>query len=127
MLTAIAFIFCLFLGRFFYIQVIWEDELHYLALDQWTREIPVVAGRGKIFDAGGELLAGNRTTYSVFARANAVDDAENSSRVLSSALGLSYEEVYEKLTDKKRSEITVVRRAEKSVVEKIAEIGRAHV
>ncbi len=120
MLTAIAFIFCLFLGRFFYIQVIWEDELHYLALDQWTREIPVVAGRGKIFDAGGELLAGNRTTYSVFARANAVDDAENSSRVLSSALGLSYEEVYEKLTDKKRSEITVVRRAEKSVVEKIA-------
>ena len=120
MLTAIAFIFCLFFGRFFYIQVIWEDELHYLALDQWTREIPVVAGRGKIFDAGGELLAGNRTTYSVFARANAVDDAENSSRVLSSALGLSYEEVYEKLTDKKRSEITVVRRAEKSVVEKIA-------
>ncbi len=120
MLTAIAFIFCLFLGRFFYIQVIWEDELHYLALDQWTREIPVVAGRGKIFDAGGELLAGNRTTYSVFARANAVDNAENSSRVLSSALGLSYEEVYEKLTDKKRSEITVVRRAEKSVVEKIA-------
>lgn len=119
-LTAIAFIFCLFLGRFFYIQVIWEDELHYLALDQWTREIPVIAGRGKIFDSGGELLAGNRTTYSVFARANAVDDAENSSRLLASALGMSYEEVYEKLTDKKRSEITVVRRAEKNVVEKIA-------
>ncbi|MDE7157960.1 MAG: penicillin-binding protein 2, partial [Clostridiales bacterium] len=79
-----------------------------------------MAGRGKIFDCNGELLAGNTTSYSVFARANAVDDAENSSRILSSALGLSYEDVYAKLTDRKRSEITVVRRTEKSVVEKIA-------
>ena len=79
-----------------------------------------MAGRGKIFDCNGELLAGNTTSYSVFARANAVADAENSSRILSSALGLSYEDVYAKLTDRKRSEITVVRRTEKSVVEKIA-------
>ena len=49
------------MGRFFYIQVIWKDELNYLALDQWTREIPVVAERGKIFDRNGELLAGNST------------------------------------------------------------------
>lgn len=79
-----------------------------------------MAGRGKIFDCNGELLAGNTTSYSVFARANAVDDAEGSSRLLSAALGLSYEEVYAKLTDRKRSEITVMRRTEKSVVEKIA-------
>ena len=87
--AAIAFLFCLFLGRIFYIQVIWEDELHYLALDQWTREIPVVASRGKIFDRNGELLAGNRTTYSVFARANAVKDPESGARILSAALGVS--------------------------------------
>lgn len=117
--AAIAFLFCLFLGRIFYIQVIWEDELHYLALDQWTREIPVVASRGKIFDRNGELLAGNRTTYSVFARANAVKDPESGARILSAALGVSYEEVYRKLTDKKSSEITIVRRAEKELVEKI--------
>lgn len=116
---AIAFIFCVFLGRFFYIQVIWEDELHYLALDQWTREIPVVAARGKIFDTNGELLAGNKTAYSVYARANAVTDAEKSATVLSGALGLSYEEVLRKLTDKSKSEVTVVRRTDKSVVEKI--------
>ncbi|MGN1078215.1 MAG: stage V sporulation protein D, partial [Candidatus Gallimonas sp.] len=116
---AIAFIFCVFLGRFFYIQVIWEDELHYLALDQWTREIPVVAARGKIFDTNGELLAGNKTAYSVYARANAVTDAEKSATVLSGALGLSYEEVLRKLTDKSKSEVAVVRRTDKSVVEKI--------
>ena len=116
---AIAFIFCIFLARFFYIQVIWEDELNYLALDQWTREIPVVAGRGQIVDRNGELLAGNAASYSVFARANAVKDADGCAEVLSSALGISYEEVLKKHTDKSKSEISVVRHAEKSVVEKI--------
>ena len=118
-LAAIAFIFCIFLGRIFYIQVIWEDELHYLALDQWTREIPVVAGRGRILDRNGELLAGNRTTYSVYARANAVEDPETTSHLLAETLGVAYDELYKKLTDRNRSEITVVKRAEKSVVEKI--------
>lgn len=118
-ITAIAFIFLIFLGRFFYIQVLWEDTLHYRALDQWTREIPVIASRGKIFDKNGELLAGNRTAYSVFARASAVKDAEGSATLLSSRLDASYEEIYKKLTDKSRSEITIVRAAEKSVVEKI--------
>ena len=75
-IAAITFLFCLFLARFFYVQVIWEDELNYLALDQWTREIPVVAERGKIYDRNGELLAGNKSAYSVFARANAVKDKE---------------------------------------------------
>ncbi len=116
---AIAFIFCIFLARFFYIQVIWEDELNYLALDQWTREIPVVAGRGQIVDKNGEVLAGNAASYSVFARANAVKDANGCAEVLSAALGLSYEEIYKKLTDKSKSEISVVRHTEKSVVEKI--------
>ncbi|MCX4384612.1 MAG: penicillin-binding transpeptidase domain-containing protein [Clostridia bacterium] len=99
--------------------MIWEDELNYLALDQWTREIPVVAGRGHIVDRNGELLAGNAASYSVFARANAVKDADGCAEVLSSALGISYEEVLKKLTDKSKSEISVVRHAEKSVVEKI--------
>ncbi len=117
MSVAIAFLFCLFLARFFYIQVIWEDDLNARALDQWTREIPISAGRGNIYDANGELLAGNVAAYSVYARANAVDDAEGSAQLLSAALGLSYEDTLEKLTDKSRSEIVVAKRVEKSVVE----------
>ena len=116
---AIAFIFCIFLARFFYIQVIWEDELHALALDQWTREIPVVAGRGLIVDKNGEVLAGNAASYSIFARASAVKDSEGCSQILSSALGIPYEDILKKLTDKSRSEITIVRHTQKSVVERI--------
>ncbi len=120
MLVAITFLFCIFLMRFFYIQVIWEDELHYRAIDQWTREIPVNAGRGDILDRNGELLAGNRLNYSVYARANAVTDAEGSAALLSDLLGDSFENVLAKLTDKRKSEIVLRRRAEKETVERIA-------
>ncbi len=120
MLAAIAFLFFIFLGRFFYIQLIWEDDLHYLALDQWTREIPINAGRGKIYDANGELLAGNTAKYAVYARANAVDDAEGSAKILSEALGVSYGDILEKLSDRSKSEIVLSRRTDKAVVEEIA-------
>lgn len=118
-IAAITFLFCLFLMRFFYIQVIWEDDLNARAIDQWTREIPVSAGRGNIYDRNGELLAGNVAAYSVYARANAVTDAENTATLLAGTLGLSYDDVLKKLTDGSRSEIVLVKRAEKSVVEQI--------
>lgn len=118
-LAAITFLFCLFLSRFFYIQVIWEDDLNARALDQWTREIPVSAGRGNIYDRNGELLAGNLPAYSVYARANAVEDPEASANVLAAALGLSYDDVLEKLTDGSRSEIVLVKRTQKEVAERI--------
>ncbi len=121
MLAAITFLFCIFLGRFFYIQMIWEDELHYRALDQWTREIPVNAGRGKILDRNGVLLAGNVAQYGVYARANAVEDAEASAELLASLIGEPYETVLKKLTDRTKSEISIVRRTGKATVERLAE------
>ncbi len=74
-ILAIAFIFCLIFARFFYIQAVWGSELVYRATDQWNREIPVIAARGEISDRNGQLIAGNRTTYSVFVRPNAVVNA----------------------------------------------------
>ena len=113
MLAAIAFLFCLFLGRFFYVQLIWERELLARAVDQWTRELPVAPERGNIFDASGELLAGNTAAYTLYARANAVKDAEKTARALSSLLPLSYESLLTKLSDRSSSEIVLLRRVEK--------------
>ena len=116
MLAAIAFLFCLFLGRFFYVQLIWERELLARAVDQWTRELPVAPERGNIFDASGELLAGNTAAYTLYARANAVQDAEETARALSSLLPLSYESLLAKLSDRSSSEIVLLRRVEKETV-----------
>ena len=72
-----------------------------------------------IYYENGEMLAGNVPAYSLYARANAVTDAEGTANVLSGVLSLSYEEVYKKLTDGSRSEVVLVKRAEKSVVQRV--------
>ena len=97
-------------ARFFYIQVISGEKLRYKAIDQWTREIPVVAERGNILDRNGEILAGNVTSYTVFARPNAVKDKAETARVLAELFSLDRAELEEKLTTSKVSELTIVRR-----------------
>ncbi len=117
---AITFLFCFLCARFFYVQVLWQEELNYRALDQWTREIPIVAKRGKITDRNGVVLADNHTAYTVFARANAIPDKKSTAFTLAQTFGLNESELYEKLTKKKSSEITVVKKVDKKAVEKLA-------
>lgn len=119
MILAIAFIFCVIIARFFYIQVVWGKDLVYRATDQWNREIPVIAPRGKITDRNGQVLAGNTTTYSVFLRPNAVQNKEYTATVLGAIFGLDAAGLLEKM-DSKVSEITVVRQAEKELIEKLS-------
>ena len=120
---AITFLFCILCARFFYVQVAWSGELAGRAIDQWTREIPVIAERGAITDRNGELLAGNATKFSVFARSNAVTDAEDAAQKLSAALNIPYETVLKKLTGKRASEVTVAKKTDKQAVEKLAELS----
>lgn len=116
---AIAFIFCLIFGRLFYVQLVWGAELQYRASDQWNREIPIVASRGLISDRNGEILAGNKTTYSVFLRPNAVQNAEYTSTIISGLFSLDPNNVLEKIEGGKVSEITVARQVSKESVEKL--------
>ena len=121
--AAITFLFCILCARFFYVQVAWSGELAGRAIDQWTREIPVIAERGSITDRNGELLAGNATKFSVFARSNAVTNAEDAAQKLSAALNIPYETVLKKLTGKRASEVTVAKKTDKQAVEKLAELS----
>lgn len=116
---AIAFIFCIIFARFFYIQAVWGSELVYRAADQWNREIPVIAARGEITDRNGQLIAGNKTTYSIFVRPNAVKNAEYFAAVIASTLGIDPTPLLEKLSNGKVSEITVARQVDKQLVEKL--------
>ena len=120
---AVTFLFCLLFGRFFYVQVIWSEELGYRALDQWTREIPIVAERGKITDRNGVVLADNSTAYTVFARSNAVKDKAATAELLAKTLQLDAESLYERLTKKKASEVTVAKKVEKTEISKLSELS----
>jgi stage V sporulation protein D (sporulation-specific penicillin-binding protein) len=119
MLLAIAFIFCIIFARFFYIQVVWGSDLVYKATDQWNREIPIIASRGKITDRNGQLLVGNSTTYSVFVRPNAVANKEYAATILSGIFSVDAVELLDKLNSDKVSEITVARQVSKESIEKL--------
>ena len=122
-ILAITFLFCLFLGRFFYVQLIWERDLIARAVGQWTRELPVVPERGNIYDTNGELLAGNATAYTLYARANAVDNAEETARTLASLLPVDYETLVDKLNDRSSSEIVLLRHTAKETAAAVEGTG----
>ena len=121
MFTAITFLFCILAGRFFYVQVVWSGQLGYRALDQWMREIPVVAERGLVTDRNGVVLAENNTSYTVFARSNAVKDKTGTALLLSDCLGVDGDTLLKKLESVKASEITVARHVGKGAIETLAE------
>ena len=97
--------------------------MNYRALDQWTREIPIVAQRGKITDRNGVVLADNSTAYTVFARSNAVKDVEKTASLLAQSLGLQEKTVHEKLAKKKASEVTVAQKVGKAEISKLSDLS----
>ena len=54
--------------------------------------------RGEIYDRNGHLLAGNRTVYEVGVTLSEVENADSMAYILSTYLGLTYEDVHNKLT-----------------------------
>ncbi len=107
----------------FYVQIIWGEDLQKKAIDQWTREIPVIAERGVITDVNGVLLAANDDTYTVFVRKKAVEDLNALCAALSDTLGLGYEYVYKRLTETVSSEITIKKQVEKDKINKLLSYG----
>ena len=101
-------------------QVVWQEELNYRALDQWTRELPIVARRGVITDRNGVVLADNNAAYTVYARANAMTDKAQASALLADSLSIDKTELYEKLTTKKVSELTVAKKVDKDTINALA-------
>ncbi|MDE7329854.1 MAG: stage V sporulation protein D, partial [Clostridia bacterium] len=127
MSLAIAFIFCVILARLLYVQIAWGTDLTLKAEDQWNREIPIIASRGIISDANGTVIAGNRTTYSVFLRPNAVKEKEYAATVLSSIFSLDPQTVLSKIEGNKVSEVTIARQVSRESIEKLVSYDLAGV
>ncbi len=115
----IAFIFFVIIGRLFYVQLAWGRDLRMRAADQWNREIPVIATRGLISDRNGEVIADNRSTFSVFLRPNAVVNAEYTATILSGIFSADPQKLLKKIESGKISEVTVARQVEKDSIEKL--------
>ena len=99
----------------------WGEHLQTKAIDQWTREIPIISSRGKIVDTNGVIFADNDDTYTVFVRKNAVKNMENLASVLADCLEMDNDFVLSRLKNTVSSEITIKKQVEKEKISKLLE------
>ena len=98
----------------------WGEELQIKALDQWTRNVPILAKRGDITDRNGVVLATTKKTFTVFVRPRAVTNANEVSSVLAENFALDKSRLLEKITTTKVSEIKIVKHAEKDLIDELS-------
>ena len=107
------------LGRLFYLEVIASERLQKKAIDQWTRELPLKASRGKILSSNGTALATNKSSYAVYIRTRQVKNPERVASVLSQIFGVDEQKLLDKMRKKATSEITVKRQVDKESIVKL--------
>ena len=99
-LVIIIFLFILIISKVFFIQVINYKRLNKYASGLWSRNLPIEANRGLIYDRNGVVLANNLTTTSLVLIPNQIRNKEEVARKLSEILGVSYEEMYKHVSKK---------------------------
>ena len=99
-LCIILFVFIVIILRVFYIQVIDYKKLNQKASDLWSRNLPIKADRGLIFDRNGVVLADNATTTSLVVIPNQIKDKKETATKLAEILNVSYEDMYKHVSKK---------------------------
>lgn len=119
----VAFVFILILVRLGVIQFVQGGWLSARASEQWFRSLPLTAERGVIKDANGNKLAVSYSTYDIYAKPNSISNAGEVALLLSSALGLDYDNIYKKITNKKLGEVCIKLQANDETSKKIVSYG----
>ena len=108
-------ILCIRLG---WVQIVKGSEYSELAVEQQTKDTPIEAKRGVIYDANGNELAASVTCYTIWARpadvrsgdteAEKNENVEKVAKTLADVLEMDYDEVKEAVT-KEQSVIKIKR------------------
>ncbi len=99
-LLMIFLLFILIIGKVFYIQVFQYQKLNHYASSLWSRNLPIEANRGKIYDRNGTVLADNITTTSLVLIPNQIKDREKTAEELAKILNVSKEEMMKHVAKK---------------------------
>lgn len=122
MVLACSLFLCL-IFRIGYLQLVKGEWLSTKASEQQTREIPIEAKRGTIYDTNMKELAVSVTKYTVWCKPVEVDDAKKTSEKLSEILGEEYDDIYKKVNKKNMALVKVKRWIDDDTADKITELG----
>ena len=90
-------LFLVIILRVFYLQVFKIKDIGNLANSLWSRNLPILADRGKITDRNGVVLADNLTTTSLVVIPVQIKNKEEVATKLSEILGVTYLDIYSHL------------------------------
>ncbi len=119
MLAIVIVAFFLLAFRLVQVQIIDAPELQEMAVEQWTRDLPVPARRGKILDRNGQIVAQSGTAYQVYLRPGKIERPDDVANMMSEMLGLDRESVYTKAVDKKKDTVLLKRQISRQLAEEI--------
>ena len=115
-----------------WIQVVASEKYAKLAVEQQTRDVPIPAKRGIIYDRNGKELAISAVTNSIWARPGVVKDAdteeeskenlEKTASTLAEILGMDKNEILANISQS-RSLVKVAKYVDKEKADKIREEG----
>ena len=87
-------IFIIIILRIFYLQVFKVNKLSSLANSLWSRNLPLLADRGKITDRNGVILADNITTTSLVVVPVQVKNKDIVAKNIAEILNTDYLNIY---------------------------------
>ena len=87
------FLFLCLISRIGYLQLIKGEWLSTKAAEQQTREIPIEAKRGTIYDSNMKELAVSVTKYTVWCKPVEVKDAKKTAETLKEIIGGEYDDI----------------------------------
>ena len=113
------FLFLCLISRIGYLQLIKGEWLSTKAAEQQTREIPIEAKRGTIYDSNMKELAVSVTKYTVWCKPVEVKDAKKTAETLKEIIGGEYDDIYKKVNKKKMALVKVKRWIDDKTANKI--------
>ncbi len=122
-ISIIAFLFLCVIGKLFIVQIIQGKTLQSRAIDQWTRDLPILGTRGDILDRNNNVLASSYTSYNIYLRASNIKNPENVAYLLSQKLNLDYTTLLEKASKKNVSETLIAQQVENETVKEILKLN----
>ena len=123
MLLLLISLFVLLIGRLFFLQVVEAKFLQTRAEEQWTRDLPINAERGIIYDRNGIALAMSYTTYDIYVRHSNVTDENEVASLLSKKLDIDFDTVFKKVSNAKVSESLIKMQVKAEVAKELKNSG----
>ena len=101
----LVFLFASILVKLGYITFVSSNEIDLKALDLWSRDVPIYAPRGNIYDRNGEIIVGNEACYTIVSINKQIKNKEYTADVLANILEVDKETIIKHLNKNNSMEI----------------------